>query len=102
MSELSLPLCPICHARDSQSRETLERAGQAFTWYECQECGSSLLWVGDDSDAGLLLDWALGHQGVRVVVKRPQGAPTLGHGRPATIISGKNSRFDIYLPGRSV
>jgi 16S rRNA (guanine1516-N2)-methyltransferase len=58
--------------------------------------------VGDDSDAGLLLDWALGHQKVRVVVKRPQGAPTLGHGRPATVISGKNSRFDIYLPGRSV
>lgn len=54
--------------------------------------------VGDDSDAGLLLDWARGHHGVRVVVKRPQGAPHLNNSKPSTVISGKNSRFDIYLP----
>ncbi|MBU0909374.1 MAG: class I SAM-dependent methyltransferase [Proteobacteria bacterium] len=53
--------------------------------------------VGDDSDACLLLDWALSHQGVRVVVKRPQGAPTLDDRKPAFVINGKNSRFDIYL-----
>ena len=53
--------------------------------------------VGDDSDACLLLDWALSHQGVRVVVKRPQGAPTLGNRKPAAVIKGKNSRFDIYF-----
>lgn len=48
MSELSLPRCPICHAKDSLSRETMEREGQHFVWYECAECGSVLLWLGDD------------------------------------------------------
>ena len=48
MSELSLATCPICHAQDSLSRETMERAGRPFTWYECRECGSVLLWMGED------------------------------------------------------
>jgi hypothetical protein len=26
----------------------MEREGQHFVWYECTECGSVLLWVGDD------------------------------------------------------
>ncbi|MBU4263887.1 MAG: class I SAM-dependent methyltransferase [Proteobacteria bacterium] len=54
--------------------------------------------VGDDSDASQLLDWALGQKVARVVVKRPQGAPTLDDRKPAFVINGKNSRFDIYLP----
>jgi 16S rRNA (guanine1516-N2)-methyltransferase len=53
--------------------------------------------VGDDGDAPLLLAWALSHQGVRVVVKRPQGAPTLDDSKPGFVITGKNSRFDVYL-----
>jgi hypothetical protein len=48
MPQLNLPACPICHAKDSLSRETMERAGQPLTWYECRECGSVLLWMGDD------------------------------------------------------
>jgi hypothetical protein len=48
MLELSLPACPICHAEDSLTPETMESAGQPFTWYECQECDSVLLWMGDD------------------------------------------------------
>ncbi|RJX34284.1 MAG: hypothetical protein C4531_04525 [Desulfurivibrio sp.] len=53
--------------------------------------------VGDDADAGLLLVWALGQGTARVVVKRPQGAPTLGNAKPSAVITAKNSRFDIYL-----
>jgi len=54
--------------------------------------------VGDDNDAPLLLAWALRQEAARVVVKRPQGAPTLGKAKPSAVIPGKNSRFDIYLP----
>ena len=46
MSELNLPTCPICHARNSLSLKTLDRGEQSFLWYECRECGSVLLWVG--------------------------------------------------------
>ncbi|MFH1217204.1 MAG: class I SAM-dependent methyltransferase [Pseudomonadota bacterium] len=55
--------------------------------------------VGEDSDASELLDWALQHRTARVVVKRPKGAETLGSGKPSTVITSKNSRFDVYLPG---
>jgi len=48
MSELNLPACPICHAQNSLFRKTLERTGQTFTWYECRECSSVLLWLGGD------------------------------------------------------
>jgi hypothetical protein len=48
VSELNLPMCPICCAEDVLSRQTMERAGKPFTWYECAECGSVLLWLGDD------------------------------------------------------
>jgi 16S rRNA (guanine1516-N2)-methyltransferase len=58
--------------------------------------------VGDDPDAALLLGWALRQKAPRVVVKRPQDAPALGSARPAAVIPGKNSRFDIYLPGKIV
>jgi len=48
MLELSLPACPICFAEDSLSRRTAKKDEQTFVWYECQECGSVLLWMGGD------------------------------------------------------
>jgi hypothetical protein len=48
MLELNLPACPICQAQNSLSLKTMDRAGKPFTWYECQECGSVLLWQEDD------------------------------------------------------
>ena len=53
--------------------------------------------VGDDSDAGRLLDSALLHAGKRVVVKRPKGAPLLNKKQPSHVITMKNSRYDVYM-----
>ncbi len=53
--------------------------------------------VGDDTDAELLLDFALQRATQRVVVKRPQNAPLLSKIKPSHTITMKNSRFDIYL-----
>lgn len=53
--------------------------------------------LGDDPDAGDLLELALGLAGGRVVVKRQRRAPALA-GRPPTFSCGGNStRFDVYL-----
>jgi len=57
--------------------------------------------VGDDTDAGLLLDIALTKAQDRVVVKRPQNAPLLSKSKPSHTITMKNSRFDIYLTFKS-
>jgi hypothetical protein len=48
VSLLNLPACPICYAKDSQCRQEMDRAGIPFTWYQCRECGSVLLWLGRD------------------------------------------------------
>jgi 16S rRNA (guanine1516-N2)-methyltransferase len=53
--------------------------------------------AGDDEDAVELLKIALGHVKNRVVVKRPRLAPTLGSMAPSHQITGKTSRFDVYL-----
>ncbi len=53
--------------------------------------------VGDDTDAGSLLDSALLHTGKRVVVKRPKGAPLLTEKDPSHTITMKNSRYDVYM-----
>jgi 16S rRNA (guanine1516-N2)-methyltransferase len=53
--------------------------------------------VGDDHDAGLLLNSALLHAGNRVVVKRPKGAPLLNEKQPSHAIIMKNSRYDVYM-----
>ncbi len=53
--------------------------------------------VGDDPDAATLLETALKVATNRVVVKRPQNAPTLNDRPPSHIIAMKNSRFDVYL-----
>lgn len=52
--------------------------------------------VGNDEDAGRVLESALSRPGVeRVVVKRPRKAPFLGT-KPQVAIEGKLVRFDIY------
>lgn len=53
------------------------------------------LLVGDDADAGELLQAALRCARSRVVVKRPKGAPVLG-GKPDGRVESKNTRFDLY------
>ncbi len=53
--------------------------------------------AGDDEDAAELLAIGLGCARNRVVVKRPRLAPPLGSMTPSHQISGKTSRFDVYL-----
>ena len=55
------------------------------------------LLVGDDRDSGQLLAASLKMASRRVVVKRPRLAPALLGPEPNFTISGKNSRFDVYL-----
>jgi len=55
------------------------------------------LLVGDDEDSDQLLAAALAIAISRVVVKRPRLAPALSGPKPNFTISGKNSRFDVYL-----
>lgn len=55
------------------------------------------LLVGDDEDSDALLRAALAVASRRVVVKRPRLAPALIGPEPNFTISGKNSRFDVYL-----
>jgi 16S rRNA (guanine1516-N2)-methyltransferase len=52
--------------------------------------------VGEDPDAGRLLDLALQRARNRVVVKRPRHAPPLGDAAPALSFIGKSIRFDVY------
>lgn len=54
--------------------------------------------VGDDPDAGELLDLARRVAKHRVTVKRPRLAPELADLKPAFVISGKAVRYDVYLP----
>jgi len=53
--------------------------------------------AGDDPDAGKLFTVALGCVRNRVVVKRPRLAPPLNNMAPTHEITGKTSRFDVYL-----
>lgn len=53
--------------------------------------------AGDDQDAGELLNIALYCADNRVVIKRPRLAPTLDDTEPSHAITGKTSRFDVYL-----
>ncbi len=52
--------------------------------------------VGDDADAGELLETALEVARRRVVVKRPAKAGFLGD-KPSATLPGKTTRFDLYL-----
>lgn len=67
MSQLSLSVCPICHEQDTLSHEKMEVRGRSHEWYECAECGSALLWLGDDQ-------WAyqkVGRQDKAHLLKKP-------------------------------
>jgi hypothetical protein len=48
MTALDLTVCPICRAQYSLRRRTPKIEGRAQVTYECVECGSVLLWLGDD------------------------------------------------------
>ncbi len=56
--------------------------------------------VGDDEDAGVLLQQALKKAAKRVVVKRPRLAPTVDETTPDTAIYSKNTRYDLYTTKR--
>jgi len=53
--------------------------------------------LGKDEDCARLLQTALQHAKKRVVVKRPRTAANIGDLAPNFEITGKSSRFDIYL-----
>jgi 16S rRNA (guanine1516-N2)-methyltransferase len=53
--------------------------------------------AGDDQDAPSLLETALACARNRVVVKRPRLAAAIKGMPPTTVITSKNSRYDIYL-----
>lgn len=53
--------------------------------------------VGDDHDGSQLLSAALQGARKRVAVKRPIRATALDDRKPSFTISGKSSRYDIYL-----
>ncbi|WP_227367578.1 class I SAM-dependent methyltransferase [Halomonas sp. M20] len=53
--------------------------------------------AGDDDDAPQLLEAALALATHRVVVKRPRQAPPIAGTRPAHVIEGKTSRYDLYV-----
>ncbi|MGC3871789.1 class I SAM-dependent methyltransferase [Halomonas sp. GXIMD04776] len=53
--------------------------------------------AGDDDDASQLLEAALAVATHRVVVKRPRLAPSIAGPKPAHIIEGKTSRYDLYV-----
>lgn len=52
--------------------------------------------AGDDDDAPALLAKALALATHRVVVKRPRKAPAIAGEKPAYVLEGNSSRFDIY------
>jgi 16S rRNA (guanine1516-N2)-methyltransferase len=52
--------------------------------------------VGEDTDAGELLDIALKTARRRVAVKRPKSAAPLPGPQPAAEIASTNTRYDIY------
>jgi 16S rRNA (guanine1516-N2)-methyltransferase len=56
--------------------------------------------LGKDESAELLLQTALECAARRVVVKRPIHAEPVGGMNPGTSISGKKTRYDVYLVNR--
>ncbi|MFB4205446.1 class I SAM-dependent methyltransferase [Arhodomonas sp. KWT2] len=54
--------------------------------------------LGPDTDADALLDAARGAATQRVVVKRHRHAPPLAGRRPHHSLTGRSTRFDVYLP----
>ncbi len=56
--------------------------------------------MGGDDDADQLLPPALAAARCRVVVKRPRKAPFLAGRAPSHQLSGKTSRYDVYVNAR--
>ena len=54
--------------------------------------------VGEDNDSATLLDTSRTAATRRVVVKRPVSAKQLNDHKPAFVINGKTTRYDVYLP----
>jgi hypothetical protein len=85
MSELDLPKCPICHAPDSLFRQSAEMQDRSFIWYECHECESILLSIGNErwayqriekEDKLHLLKQAMTHSELQALVPRAKnGVP---------------------------
>jgi hypothetical protein len=48
MAVLDLAACPICQARDSLERQTTQLESRTHVRYECLECGTLLVWLGDE------------------------------------------------------
>lgn len=53
--------------------------------------------AGADEDVNLLLEKALQKASRRVVIKRPRKSPYVNNMKPHFDISGKSSRFDVYM-----
>jgi hypothetical protein len=47
VSELILPICPICQAPGSLFSQSRQAHGRTYTWYECEACASVLLSTGE-------------------------------------------------------
>lgn len=47
-STLDLPVCPICKVRESPVRQVERKEGRLLIQYECRNCGSVLVWLGDE------------------------------------------------------
>ncbi len=54
--------------------------------------------AGKDLDSAKLLQLAKSQAKKRIVVKRPRLAKTLDSGQPNFVITGKSTRYDVYLP----
>jgi 16S rRNA (guanine1516-N2)-methyltransferase len=54
--------------------------------------------VGKDEDADELFELALSKATKRVVVKRHRHAPIINNQKPSHSITGKSTRYDVYLP----
>ena len=48
MAVLDIVSCPICHARDSLARQTTQLESRTHVAYECRECGTKLVLLGDE------------------------------------------------------
>jgi 16S rRNA (guanine1516-N2)-methyltransferase len=70
------------------SREKSARVKKEMAIFQCV--------VGEDADAGELLEIALQNARYRVVLKRPRRAASLAGTKPDFSIGGKTTRYDIY------
>jgi DNA-directed RNA polymerase subunit RPC12/RpoP len=73
MPELNLTACPICQSSSGLSYQSKSMQGQPFTWYECREYSSVLLWVGENH----WMFQRMGRQDKAYLLKRPMTAEAL-------------------------